>query len=85
MDMEVVLTRNEIELMKLYETGLTYKEMAEVVCIGPKALQTRANGLFKKLSVKNKQKALLWWILNRHKYVVPFFGWETKIKKVSLE
>lgn len=54
----IELTRREKELLKLANTGLTNKEIAEKLSISSGTVKKHFDNIFKKLNVGNKIEAL---------------------------
>ena len=61
---EIVLKEREIEFLKLACTEMTYKEIADVMCLSPKTVEGYREALFQKLNVKNRTGLLLYAIKN---------------------
>lgn len=59
------LKENEIEFLKLICTELTYKEVAEKMCLSPKTIDGYRDSLFAKLNVKNRIGLVLYAIKNK--------------------
>ena len=51
---KVLLSEQEIHFLKLASTDLTYKEVASVMNLTPRAVDTIRDGLFNKLEVKSR-------------------------------
>lgn len=66
---EIILKENEIEFLKLICTELTYKEVADRMCLSPKTIDGYRDNLFAKLNVKNRIGLVLYAI--KHKIYVP--------------
>lgn len=62
---EIVLKENEVEFLKLICTELTYKEVAEKMCLSPKTIDGYRDNLFAKLNVKNRIGLVLYAIKNK--------------------
>jgi len=60
-----VLTKNEIEFLKLCCTELTYKEMADKMCISPRTIDNYRESLFGKLNLKSRTGLVLYAIQNK--------------------
>lgn len=56
---------NEITFMKLACTELTYKEIAEKMCLSPKTIDGYRDNLFTKLDVKNRVGLVMYAIKNK--------------------
>lgn len=61
---EIVLKEREIEFLKLACTEMTYKEIADVMCLSPKTVEGYREALFQKLNVKNRTGLVLYAIKN---------------------
>lgn len=59
------LKENEIEFMKLVCTELTYKEIADKMCLSPKTIDGYRDDLFDKLQVKNRIGLAVYAIKNK--------------------
>jgi two-component system NarL family response regulator len=72
-----ILTKREREILQDIDAGLTYKEIAEKVCLSPHTVRTHIRNIYEKLHVRNKQEALL----KAHKtgLLAPFFKNTSKI------
>lgn len=51
---KVILQNRELEFLKLACTEMTYKEIADVMCLSPKTIDGYREQCFKKLNVKNR-------------------------------
>ncbi len=61
----IKLTDRELEFLKLASTEMTYKEVADVMCLSPKTIDGYREQLFKKLEVKNRIGLVLYAIKNK--------------------
>ncbi len=61
---EIILKEREIEFLKLACTEMTYKEIADVMCLSPKTVEGYREALFQKLNVKNRTGLVLYAIKN---------------------
>ena len=61
---EIVLKEREIEFLKHACTEMTYKEIADVMCLSPKTVEGYREALFQKLNVKNRTGLVLYAIKN---------------------
>ena len=61
---EIVLKEREIEFLKLACTEMTYKEIADIMCLSPKTVEGYREALFQKLNVKNRTGLVLYAIKN---------------------
>lgn len=59
------LKDNEIEFMKLVCTEMTYKEIADQMCLSPKTIDGYRDALFEKLDVKNRIGLVIYAIKNK--------------------
>lgn len=66
---EEFLKENEIEFMKLLCTEMTYKEIANKMCLSPKTIDGYRDNLFVKLNVKNRIGLVIYAI--KHKIFTP--------------
>ncbi|MBU3010857.1 response regulator transcription factor [Polaribacter vadi] len=64
-DEEIVLKEKEIIFLKLACTELTYKEIADRMCLSPKTIDGYRNNLFIKLNVKNRVGLVMYAIKNK--------------------
>lgn len=64
-DEEIVLKEKEIIFLKLACTELTYKEIADRMCLSPKTIDGYRNSLFIKLNVKNRVGLVMYAIKNK--------------------
>jgi DNA-binding NarL/FixJ family response regulator len=64
-DSKDVLKEREIEFIKLACTELTYKEIANEMCLSPKTIDGYREHLFAKLEVKTRIGLVLFAIKNR--------------------
>ena len=64
-DNEIVLKEKEITFLKLACTELTYKEIADRMCLSPKTIDGYRNNLFIKLNVKNRVGLVMYAIKNK--------------------
>jgi DNA-binding NarL/FixJ family response regulator len=60
----VELKEKEIEFMKLVCTEMTYKEIADAMCLSPKTVDGYRDGLFQKLNIKNRIGLVLYAVRN---------------------
>lgn len=65
MDEQIVLKDREIEFLKLACSELTYKEVADKMCLSPKTIDGYRNNLFVKLNVKNRVGLVMYAIKNK--------------------
>lgn len=61
----VSLKDNEIKFMQLACTEMTYKEIADTMCLSPKTIDGYRDHLFDKLNVKNRTGLVLYAIKNK--------------------
>lgn len=61
----IVLKDREISFLKLACTELTYKEIADKMCLSPKTIDGYRNNLFIKLDVKNRVGLVMYAIKNK--------------------
>ncbi|MFY9242982.1 MAG: response regulator transcription factor [Polaribacter sp.] len=61
----IVLKDREIEFLKLACTEMTYKEVADKMCLSPKTIDGYRNNLFTKLEVKNRVGLVMYAIKNK--------------------
>ncbi|WP_298421656.1 response regulator transcription factor [uncultured Kordia sp.] len=59
------LKENEIAFMKLVCTEMTYKQIADQMCLSPKTIDGYRDALFEKLSVKNRIGLVIYAIKNK--------------------
>lgn len=59
------LKENEISFMKLVCTEMTYKQIADQMCLSPKTIDGYRDALFEKLSVKNRIGLVIYAIKNK--------------------
>ena len=59
------LRDNELEFMKLVCTEMTYKEIADQMCLSPKTIDGYRDALFEKLNVKNRIGLVIYAIKNK--------------------
>ena len=64
-DEEVTLKEKEITFLKLACSELTYKEVADRMCLSPKTIDGYRNNLFVKLNVKNRVGLVMYAIKNK--------------------
>ncbi|WP_439130266.1 response regulator transcription factor [Polaribacter sp.] len=64
-DEGIVLKEKEITFLKLACTELTYKEVADIMCLSPKTIDGYRNNLFVKLNVKNRVGLVMYAIKNK--------------------
>ena len=61
----VTLKEREVTFMKLACTELTYKEVADKMCLSPKTIDGYRDVLFSKLNVKNRVGLVMYAIKNK--------------------
>ncbi|WP_046745315.1 response regulator transcription factor [Kordia zhangzhouensis] len=59
------LKENELEFMRLVCTEMTYKEIADKMCLSPKTIDGYRDALFEKLNVKNRIGLVIYAIKNK--------------------
>lgn len=64
-DTELQLKEREIEFLKLACTEMTYREIADAMCLSPKTIEGYRDSLHEKLGVKNRVGLVLYAIRNR--------------------
>ena len=64
-DNQIDLKPREIEFLKLACSELTYKEVADKMCLSPKTIDNYRNDLFIKLNVKNRVGLVMYAIKNK--------------------
>lgn len=64
-DNQIDLKPREIEFLKLACSELTYKEVADKMCLSPKTIDNYRNDLFVKLNVKNRVGLVMYAIKNK--------------------
>ena len=64
-DKEIVLKDKEIIFLKLACSELTYKEIADQMCLSPKTIDGYRNSLFMKLNIKNRVGLVMYAIKNK--------------------
>ena len=64
-DGDIVLKEKEITFLKLACSELTYKEVADKMCLSPKTIDGYRNNLFVKLNVKNRVGLVMYAIKNK--------------------
>ncbi len=47
------LTERELEVLKAFSEGLSFKEISEKLCISPRTVETHKNNILEKLELKN--------------------------------
>jgi DNA-binding NarL/FixJ family response regulator len=62
---ELTFKERELAFMKLSCTELTYKEIADKMCLSPKTIDGYRNDLFVKLNVKNRVGLVMYAIKNK--------------------
>ena len=62
---EITLKDREVEFMKLACSELTYKEVADKMCLSPKTIDGYRDVLFTKLNVKNRVGLVMYAIKNK--------------------
>ena len=62
---QIDLKEKEIEFLKLACSELTYKEIADIMCLSPKTIDNYRNELFTKLNVKNRVGLVMYAIKNK--------------------
>ncbi|MCX7624213.1 MAG: response regulator transcription factor [Thermomicrobium sp.] len=60
----VRLTRREVQLLQLVASGLSNKEIAEVLCLAESTVKNRLSLLFDKLGVKDRTQAAIFALAN---------------------
>lgn len=63
--LEVNFKANELTFMKLACTEMTYKEIADKMCLSPKTIDGYRDNLFTKLNVKNRVGLVMYAIKNK--------------------
>ncbi len=63
------LKEREIEFIKLACTEMTYKEIADIMCLSPKTIEGYRDALYTKLKLKNRMGLMLYAI--RHNFFKP--------------
>ncbi|OAD45377.1 response regulator transcription factor [Polaribacter atrinae] len=64
-DVEIHLKERELTFMKHACSELTYKEIAEIMCLSPKTIDGYRDVLFTKLNVKNRVGLVMYAIKNK--------------------
>ena len=59
------LKEREIEFIKHACTEMTYKEIADVMCLSPKTIEGYRNALFEKLHLRNRTGLVIYAIKNK--------------------
>ncbi len=59
------LKEREIEFIKHACTEMTYKEIADVMCLSPKTIEGYRNALFEKLNLRNRTGLVIYAIKNK--------------------
>jgi DNA-binding NarL/FixJ family response regulator len=59
------LTKRELELLKLFATGLSNKEVADKLCISSKTVDCHKSNIMKKLKLKNSAELVLYAVKNK--------------------
>jgi DNA-binding CsgD family transcriptional regulator len=62
---EIDINEKERQFLKLSCTELTYKEIADKMCLSPKTIDNYRNSLFSKLNVKNRVGMVTYAIKNK--------------------
>ncbi|NQY06867.1 MAG: response regulator transcription factor [Flavobacteriaceae bacterium] len=62
---EINLKDNEIKFMQLACSEMTYKEIADTMCLSPKTIDGYRDTLFEKLNVKNRTGLVIYAIKNK--------------------
>jgi len=62
---EIDINEKERQFLKLSCTELTYKEIADKMCLSPKTIDNYKNSLFSKLNVKNRVGMVTYAIKNK--------------------
>lgn len=62
---QIDLKEKEIEFLKLACSELTYKEIADIMCLSSKTIDNYRNELFTKLNVKNRVGLVMYAIKNK--------------------
>jgi DNA-binding NarL/FixJ family response regulator len=65
LEKELVFKERELTFMNLACTELTYKEIADRMCLSPKTIDGYRNDLFVKLNVKNRVGLVMYAIKNK--------------------
>lgn len=63
--LDVTFKQNELTFMKLACTELTYKEIADKMCLSPKTIDGYRDNLFTKLNVKNRVGLVIYAVKNK--------------------
>lgn len=61
-----LLTATEARVLELLSQGLTEREMAEKLCVSMTTVHTHVKSIFKKLRVRNKVSAAVWYVKHEH-------------------
>lgn len=62
----VELKDREMEFIKLACTEMTYKEIAEIMCLSPKTVEGYRDQLYQRLQIKNRMGLMLYAIRNNY-------------------
>ncbi len=62
----VELKDREMEFIKLACTEMTYKEIAEIMCLSPKTVEGYRDQLYQRLRIKNRMGLMLYAIRNNY-------------------
>ena len=62
---DVTLKEREIEFIKHACTEMTYKEIADVMCLSPKTIEGYRNSIFEKLNLRNRTGLVIYAIKNK--------------------
>lgn len=63
---EIALTPTEARVLRLISQGFTEREIAGRLCIGPATVHTHVKSIFRKLHVRNKVGAAVWYVRHEH-------------------
>ncbi|TDO23878.1 response regulator transcription factor [Pedobacter duraquae] len=61
---EPIFTKNELQFLKLCCSELTYKEIADQLCLSPRTIDNYRDSLFEKLQIKSRTGLVLYAIKN---------------------
>ncbi len=62
---ETLLKERELEFIKHACTEMTYKEIADVMCLSPKTIEGYRNSIFEKLNLRNRTGLVIYAIKNK--------------------